>query len=131
MVLAEDGRRAASWRWTPTIAAKNTKIATGTLATRGQPDRSDHGNAAPARRCSTTATTQLFPNQFVNARLLVEEKHGVTLVPNAVIQRTTRSTYVYVVKTDRTVTVRQITVGVTEGDDTRDHQRNRARATWW
>ena len=32
----------------------------------------------------------LFPNQFVNVRLLVEEKHGVTLVPSAVIQRTTR-----------------------------------------
>ena len=51
-------------------------------------------------------------------RLLVEQKHGVTLVPSAVIQRTTSSTYVYVVKPDRTVTVRQITVGVTEGDDT-------------
>jgi multidrug efflux system membrane fusion protein len=51
-------------------------------------------------------------------RLLVEQKHGVTLVPSAVIQRTTNSTYVYVVKDDRTVTVRQITVGVTEGNDT-------------
>ena len=37
---------------------------------------------------------------------------------SAVIQRTTTSTYVYVVKPDHTVTVRQITVGVTEGDDT-------------
>jgi multidrug efflux system membrane fusion protein len=59
----------------------------------------------------------LFPNQFVNARLLVEEKHGVTLVPNAVIQRGSQSTYLYVVKPDSTVTVRQITVGTTEGDD--------------
>jgi len=59
----------------------------------------------------------LFPNQFVNARLLVEEKQGVTLVPNAVIQRGSQSTYVYAVKPDSTVTVRQITVGTTEGDD--------------
>jgi multidrug efflux system membrane fusion protein len=39
-------------------------------------------------------------------------------VPTAVIQRTTSSTYVYVVKDDHTVTVRQITQGVTEGDST-------------
>jgi len=60
----------------------------------------------------------LFPNQFVNARLLVEEKPGVTLVPNAVIQRGSQSTYIYAVKPDSSVTVRQITVGTTEGDDT-------------
>jgi multidrug efflux system membrane fusion protein len=59
----------------------------------------------------------LFPNQFVNVRLLVEEKHGITLAPSAVIQRTTSSTYVYLVKDDHTVTVRQVTQGVTEGDN--------------
>jgi multidrug efflux system membrane fusion protein len=58
----------------------------------------------------------LFPNQFVNIRLLVEEKHGVTLMQTAAIQRNTNSTYVYVVKPDSTVTVRTITVGTTEGD---------------
>ena len=42
----------------------------------------------------------------MNARLLVEEKHGVVLVPNAAIQRNSQSTYVYVVKPDQTVTVR-------------------------
>jgi multidrug efflux system membrane fusion protein len=59
----------------------------------------------------------LFPNQFVNARLLVEEKHGVTLAPTAVIQRNSQMTYVYVVKPDSTVTVRPVTVGTTEGED--------------
>ena len=59
----------------------------------------------------------LFPNQFVNARLLVEEKHGVTLVPTAAVQRNSQATYVYVVKTDSTVTVRPIAIGTTEGDD--------------
>jgi multidrug efflux system membrane fusion protein len=59
----------------------------------------------------------LFPNQFVNARLLVEEKRGVTLAPTAAIQRNSQSTYVYVVQPDSTVTVRAITVGATEGDD--------------
>src|ERR1039457_4758314 len=59
----------------------------------------------------------LFPNQFVNARLLVEEKHGVTLVSSAAVQRNSQATYVYVVKADSTVTVRPITIGTTEGDD--------------
>jgi multidrug efflux system membrane fusion protein len=59
----------------------------------------------------------LFPNQFVNARLLVEEKHGVTLVSTAAVQRNSQATYVYVVKADSTVTVRPITIGTTEGDD--------------
>jgi len=59
----------------------------------------------------------LFPNQFVNARLLVQEKRGVTLVPAAAVQRNSQATYVYVVKADSTVTVRPITVGTTEGDD--------------
>jgi len=58
----------------------------------------------------------LFPNQFVNARLLVEEKQGVTLIPTAAIQRSSQRTYVYLVKTDQTVTVRNVTLGTTEGD---------------
>lgn len=60
----------------------------------------------------------LFPNQFVNARLLVEQKTGVTLVPNAAVQRNSTSTYVYLVKPDQTVTVRPVTLGTIEGDQT-------------
>ena len=61
---------------------------------------------------------KLFPSQFVNARLLVEEKTGVILVPNSAIQRNTNSTYVWLVKPDNTVTIRVVTLGVTEGDQT-------------
>jgi membrane fusion protein, multidrug efflux system len=60
---------------------------------------------------------KLFPSQFVNARLLVEEKTGVVLVPNEAIQRS-NSTYVWLIKPDQTVTNRPITVGVTEGPQT-------------
>ena len=59
----------------------------------------------------------LFPNQFVNARLLVQEKRNVILVPTAAIQRSSQRTFVYLVKQDETVTVRNITVGTTEGDE--------------
>jgi multidrug efflux system membrane fusion protein len=59
----------------------------------------------------------LFPNQFVNARLLVEEKNGVTLIPTAAVQRNSQRTYVFLVKPDSTVTVTTITLGTTEGDE--------------
>jgi membrane fusion protein, multidrug efflux system len=59
----------------------------------------------------------LFPNQFINVRLLVEEKQGVTLMPTAAVQRNSQTTYVFLVKPDSTVTVRSITIGTTEGDD--------------
>jgi multidrug efflux system membrane fusion protein len=58
----------------------------------------------------------LFPNQFVNARLLVEEKNGVTLLATAAIQRNTQTTYVYFVKPDQTVTIRNVKVGTTNGE---------------
>jgi multidrug efflux system membrane fusion protein len=60
----------------------------------------------------------LFPNQFVNARLLVEEKHGVVLVPNAAVQRNGSTTFVYLVKPDQTVTVRNAKVGTSNENET-------------
>jgi multidrug efflux system membrane fusion protein len=59
----------------------------------------------------------LFPNEFINAKLLVQEKRGVTLIPTAAVQRNSQRTYVFFVKPDSTVTVRTITLGTTEGDD--------------
>jgi membrane fusion protein, multidrug efflux system len=59
---------------------------------------------------------KLYPSQFVNARLLVQQKHNITLLPNAAIQRNAQGTYVWLVKPDQTVTVQTITVGTTEGD---------------
>src|ERR1700722_6084497 len=60
---------------------------------------------------------RLYPSQFVNARLLVEQKPNVTLLANSAIQRNSQGTYVWLVKPDQTVTVRPITVGTTEGDE--------------
>jgi membrane fusion protein, multidrug efflux system len=60
----------------------------------------------------------LFPNQFVNARLLVETLRGAVTVPTAALQRSPQSTFVYLVKPDHTVEARNVTVRLTEGDDT-------------
>jgi membrane fusion protein, multidrug efflux system len=69
------------------------------------------------RATFANAKGTLFPNQFVNARLLVQEKQGATLVPTAAVQRNAQATYVYIVKADSTVAVRPIKIGTTEGDD--------------
>ncbi|MGD1090903.1 MAG: efflux RND transporter periplasmic adaptor subunit [Bryobacteraceae bacterium] len=93
-----------------------TKIATGSLTTL---DNQIDPTTGTLKLRATFGNTDnsLFPNQFVNARLLVQEKHGVTLVQTAAVQRNSQATYVYLVKPDSTVTVRPITIGTTEGDD--------------
>src|SRR5438132_1198143 len=60
---------------------------------------------------------ELFPNQFVNARLLLDVKRGTTLIPTVAIQRGPQGAFVYVVKEDQTVEVRPVTVGVTHMDE--------------
>jgi multidrug efflux system membrane fusion protein len=59
----------------------------------------------------------LFPNQFVNVRMLLDTLHGVTLAPTAAILRGAPGTFVYVVKEDKTVTVRPVKVGAIEGEN--------------
>ena len=60
---------------------------------------------------------ELFPNQFVNARLLVEVKREIIVVPASAIQRGPQGTFVYVVKADRTATVRPVRVGEIQGGE--------------
>jgi multidrug efflux system membrane fusion protein len=58
----------------------------------------------------------LFPNQFVNARLLVETIRGATVIPMAAVQHGPKSTFVYVVQPDSTVELRPVITGATQGD---------------
>ena len=60
----------------------------------------------------------LFPNQFVNARLLVDTQRGVILIPTAAIQRNAQTAFVYVVKPDSTVAMTNVTTGTTDGNVT-------------
>ena len=60
--------------------------------------------------------SSLFPNQFVNARMLLDVKHEAILIPAAAILRGTQGTFVYVVKEDKSVSVRPVKVGSTEGE---------------
>ncbi|HSM77273.1 MAG TPA: MdtA/MuxA family multidrug efflux RND transporter periplasmic adaptor subunit [Bryobacteraceae bacterium] len=93
--------------------SNNTKIAQGTLLTiDNQIDQTT--GTVKLRAVFPNTNNSLFPSQFVNARLLVEEKTGVTLLPNAAIQRNTQATYVFFVKPDHSVTIHQVTQGIVE-----------------
>lgn len=57
----------------------------------------------------------LFPNQFVNAQLLLDVHRGATIVPSPAIQRGAQGPFVYVIGADNTAAVRPVRVGVTAG----------------
>src|SRR5205085_3287194 len=56
----------------------------------------------------------LWPNQFVNTRLLVDTKKGALIIPSAAIIRGSGGSLVYAVKQDGTVEARNVQVGITE-----------------
>jgi len=58
----------------------------------------------------------LFPNQFVNARMLVQDKRGVTLIPNAAVQRNAQATFVYVLNPDQSVALRDVKLGTVDDE---------------
>ncbi len=60
----------------------------------------------------------LFPNQFVNARLLLDVRRGTVVVPAAAVQRGPTSMFVYVVGPDEKVDLRNVITGPTEAAET-------------
>lgn len=92
------------------------KLATGTLLTIDNQIDPNTGTV----RCKAVlpnADDALFPNQFVNVRLLIDTQQNAIIVPAAAIQSSPQSTFVYVVKDDSTVEMRPVAIGVREGDD--------------
>lgn len=60
----------------------------------------------------------LFPNQFVNARVLVSTLHQVLLIPTMALQKTPQGTSVYLVQQNQTVAQRDVKVTATQGETT-------------
>jgi multidrug efflux system membrane fusion protein len=58
----------------------------------------------------------LFPQQFVNVKLLVNTLHNQTIVPSAAIQRGASGAFVFVLNSDSTVSMRAVTLGAVDGD---------------
>lgn len=64
------------------------------------------------------SNNELFPNQFVNIHLLIDTLENQTLVPTASIQRGAQGTFVFIVNPDKTVAMRAVTTGATDGEHT-------------
>jgi multidrug efflux system membrane fusion protein len=95
--------------------ADKTKLASGVLTTVDNQIDPTTGTVKLRAQFSNDDFA-LFPNQFVNARMLVDTIRDATVIPNAAIQRGNQGTFVYVVNADNTVTVRPVKLGPTQGE---------------
>jgi len=59
---------------------------------------------------------KLFPNQFVNVRMVVDVIRDTIVIPTAGLQRDNNGTIVYSVKEDGTVAVRRVKAGPADGE---------------
>ena len=104
------GRRLLVEAWNRDL---RNKISTGSLLTI---DNQADVTTGTVRFKATFANDDnaLFPNQFVNARLLVDVKRGAVLVPVTAIQRGPETPFVFVVDEDDTVQTRNVVTGTIE-----------------
>jgi len=90
-----------------------TKLATGKLLTiDNQIDQSTGTDRLKA--VFDNKDNVLWPNQFVNIRLLLEVRKNSTVIPAAAIQRGPQGTYVFGVKPDHTVDIRPVAIAFTQ-----------------
>ena len=92
------------------------KIATGTLLSLDNQVDTTTGTVKARAQFDNKSGT-LYPNEFVNARLLVNTLHNVSLLPTSAIQHNGNDTYVYVIANNK-ATLQPVKVGVTDGDTT-------------
>jgi len=92
-----------------------TKLSTGKLLTIDNQIDLTTGTAK-LKAIFDNADNALWPNQFVNAHLLLETRRNATVVPAAAIQRGPQAmTFAYVVRPDKTVEARALKVALTQG----------------
>jgi multidrug efflux system membrane fusion protein len=97
--------------------AQEKKIASGMLQT--VDNQIDAGTGTVKLKAIFTNDDEtLFPNQFVNARLLIETHRDITTVPNRAIQRGSQGAFVFVVKNDQTVQAHPINIGASDANVT-------------
>jgi multidrug efflux system membrane fusion protein len=92
-----------------------SKLADGTLTTFDSQIDPTTGTIKLRAQFANDART-LYPNQFVNIRLLLDTHKDVVTMSTAGIQRGVPGTFVYLLKEDSTVTVRPVKLGVTDGN---------------
>src|SRR6185437_7400885 len=116
--LQDIAKRLRSGAVLPTTALDRSganKLADGTLSTFDSQIDPTTGTIKLRALFSNDQRT-LFPNQFVNIRLLLDTHKNVDTMSTAAIQRGVPGTFVYLVNPNNTVSVRPVKLGVTEGD---------------
>src|SRR5581483_4427540 len=93
-----------------------TKIATGKLLTIDNQIDPTTGTAK-LKGVFDNKDNALWPNQFVNVRLLLDTKKNALVLPAAAIQHGPQGTYVFVVKQDKTVELRPVTIAFTQNNN--------------
>jgi multidrug efflux system membrane fusion protein len=111
--------RMASGAKLPVTAYDRTmsrKLAQGVLSTTDNQIDTATGTVR-LRALFDNAEDSLFPNQFVNAVLTLDERKDVVLVPAVAVRRGPDGAFVFVVKNDKTVESRTVTTGQTQDAD--------------
>jgi len=97
-------------------ATATTKIATGKLLTIDNQIDTTTGTVK-LRAIFDNKNSALFPNQFVNTRLLVKTLHNMTIIPTSAIQHNGDVSFVYLIQ-NGTAQIRNVKPGVAEGSVT-------------
>jgi len=92
-----------------------TKLATGTLLTIDNQIDQTTGTGR-LKGMFTNEDGALWPNQFVNVRLLLEMHKNAIVIPSVAVQNGPQGSYVFVVKEDKTAEVRPVTVSFTQNN---------------
>ncbi len=95
--------------------SQTTKITSGTLATVDNQIDTTTGSVK-LRAIFDNKDGKLYPNQFVNVKLLVNTLHNQTIVPLPAIQHGTDGLFVFVVSPDKTVSQRAVKTGIQDGE---------------
>ena len=95
--------------------ADQKKLATGTLEALDSQINTTTGTLR-LRAVFNNDDESLFPNQFVNVRLLVDTHQGATLLPSSAIERNDNGAFIYLLQPNETVAVKPIRVGATDGN---------------
>ena len=92
-----------------------TRIATGQLLTIDNEIDQTTGTGR-LKAIFENKDNALFSNQFVNVHLLLEQRKNATVIPVAAIQKGPQGSFVYAVKSDKTVEIRPVTIALTQGN---------------
>ena len=96
---------------------KTKKLATGALLTVDN-EIDPNSGTAKLKALFDNKDEALFPNQFVNVRLLLETRRDQVLIPSAALQRGAQGQFVYVASPDGTAQMRPVKLGPVDGDNT-------------